>query len=80
MEKIVSHDLRYSDGEILGRGPNSFVFKGWFGEEAIPVAVKRLRLDASKAAILKEREEAVLDLVHPNVVRLFGVHQDACFR
>ena len=80
MERVVSEDLTYFDGEILGRGPVSFVFAGIFGEGKIEVAVKRLRIEGSKSDVQKQRQDAILDLVHPNVARLYAVQTDDCFK
>lgn len=80
MEREVSENLSYLEGEILGRGPVSFVFAGFFGEEKIGVAVKRLRVEGVRSEAQMKREEAVLDLVHPNVARLYGIEEDDCFK
>ena len=72
----MSWDIR----KILGKGGFAFVFKGAYRdkqlEKLIPVAVKRIQeLDVNP-----REENALRNLRHPNVIKLFHVVSDADFR
>ncbi len=80
--KIVSDSLSYDDNEILGKGTAGFVFRGSFGQDKNPVAVKRVQLASLRKdeEFQKREEDALASLDHPNVVKLFHVEDDFTFR
>jgi serine/threonine-protein kinase/endoribonuclease IRE1 len=80
--KFVSDSLSYDENEILGKGNAGFVFRGSFGQDQNPVAVKRVQLASMrKDEEFQKREEATLaSLNHPNVIKLLHVEEDSTFR
>ncbi|XP_046461710.1 serine/threonine-protein kinase/endoribonuclease ire-1-like [Daphnia pulex] len=80
--KIVSDSLSYDDNEILGKGTAGFVFRGSFGQDKNPVAVKRVQLASLRKDedFQKREEDALASLDHPNVVKLFHAEDDLTFR
>lgn len=81
MEKVVSEKLVYNDNDIIGKGIAGFVFRGSFGDDKIPVAVKRVKLACvNKEAVQKRGEDTLKGLDHENVVKLFHVEQDEVYR
>lgn len=74
--KWIGKNLWVSNDEI-GRGSNgTVVLEGFY--EGRPVAVKRL-LHAHHDVALKEIKNLIASDQHPNIVRLYGVEQDADF-
>lgn len=80
--KIVSDSLSYDENEILGKGMAGFVFRGSFGQDGNPVAVKRVQIASMrKDEEFQKREEAALaSLNHPNVIKFLHVEEDSTFR
>ncbi|XP_045035915.1 tyrosine-protein kinase Fes/Fps-like [Daphnia magna] len=64
--------LRFDTNTVLGSGGFGIVFLGAF--EGRQVAVKRIELRKSN------EEEVLLELDHPNIVKLFHVQTDANFK
>ncbi|KAK4014954.1 hypothetical protein OUZ56_027466 [Daphnia magna] len=64
----------YDNYALLGRGSFGTVFKGKFGGR--DVAVKRVELHK----VNQREEEAMLELDHPNIVKLFHCENDKDFR
>ncbi|XP_046438267.1 calcium-dependent protein kinase 2-like [Daphnia pulex] len=63
---------------ILGQGGYGIVYKGFWGPNRIPVAVKRLQLvhlDSSE-----KEEEALQNLKHPNIIKIYHAENDTDFR
>lgn len=63
--------------QIMGKGPLSFVYKGTFNNES--VAVKRISLNHIGNSS-KKFEEFLMNHDIPNVVKMFHVEDDSCFR
>jgi serine/threonine-protein kinase/endoribonuclease IRE1 len=65
--------------QILGQGGYGIVYKGFWGPNRIPVAVKRLQLMVHLDTSEKE-DEALLKLNHQNVIKLYHAENDTDFR
>jgi serine/threonine protein kinase len=69
LHESVSHSLKYNRKAILGRGRYGTVFRGEWNYKR--VAVKRIQIEDVQNN--KGGEEALLELDHPNVVKLYHV-------
>ena len=63
--------------KVLGSGGFGVVYQGFWG--STPVAIKRLQLIHVESNEKKE-EEALRNLKHPNVIKMFHAESDANFR
>jgi len=63
---------------ILGRGGYGIVFDGFWGPNRIPVAVKRLQLVTLEKS--EKEEEALINLKHPNVIKIYHAESNQDFR
>ena len=71
----ISEELSFNRDDQLGSGSYSHVFKGTF-KNISPVAVKRIvKLDVTKF----EKDIVPTLQIHPNIIRFYGVEQDADF-
>lgn len=73
---------RYSRSELLGEGSNGRVYAGFDTVLGIEVALKTLkRLGPEDAYRLKKEFRSLVDIAHPNLVRLFDlvVNAEGCF-
>ena len=66
-EKEINYIDRHDD--LLGRGAHAFVFRGTFGPDRKPVAVKRIQL----AQLKNDSEQKEVELMkkvmqHPNIL------------
>ncbi len=63
---------------ILGQGGYGIVYKGFWGPNRIPVAVKRLQLLTLDNT--EKEEEALIKLKHPNIIQIYHAENDTDFR
>ena len=68
--------LQCDKKKVLGEGNQGVVFYGFWGSTA--VAVKRIQLFQVKCK--EEEEQALRNLKHPNVIKMFHAENDADFR
>ena len=62
-------ELDYNDSEMLGHGSHGIVFRGTFGPDRMPVAVKRIQLAQLKNdSVQKEVELMKKAMHHPNIL------------
>ena len=69
-------NLHFDNENKLGEGSFGAVFKGVFNKK--PAAVKRIQLFQVKWK--EEEEQALRNLKHPNVIKMFHAENDADFR
>ena len=71
--------LQWNSSEILGEGAYGTVFKGSFNGKN--VAVKKVNKEYLRNINVIEREEAALiELDHPNIVKLLHVKNDGAIK
>ena len=68
--------LQCDKEKVLGTGGQGLVLHGFWG--STPVAVKRIQLFHVKCK--EEEEQALRNLKHPNVIKMFHAENDADFR
>ncbi len=77
----VIFDQRYKISALLGEGGQAGVFRAWDRQERRSVALKVLRPDSGEGAARFKRFEreafALMQLDHPNCVRVYASGQDA---
>lgn len=71
----MADQITYDRNEKLGSGGAATVFKGKFDDKI--VAVKRVELARLEN---NQNEEFLINLNHPNVIKLWGLSQDENFR
>ena len=68
--------LQCDKEKVLGTGGQGLVLHGFWG--STPVAVKRIQL--FHVDCKEEEEQALRNLKHPNVIKMFHAENDADFR
>ena len=68
--------LQCDKEKVLGTGGQGMVLHGFWG--STPVAVKRIQLFHVECK--EEEEQALRNLKHPNVIKMFHAENDADFR
>ena len=71
-----TQQLQYDETSVLGEGSSGFIFRGTLN--GLQVAVKRVQLVQIKTSV--KECQALLDLDHPNIVKLLHVEDDPFFR
>ena len=73
-------EILVDKNKILGKGGFGSVFLGTLGIKRLPVAVKRIELMKMDETSSKREEEALGNLDHLNVIKLFHAEDDEDFR
>lgn len=75
-ERIGDSEIRIAKRKFLGKGPNCFIFEGFFNE--IKIAVKRSVIDPTRS----DHQNLIwqMSLNHKNVLKVFAFFKDENFR
>lgn len=72
---------RYRVDSFVGRGGMAEVYKVWDNERRVHLAMKVLREDLAEDKLFMRRfareAQTLANLQHPNIVRFYGLEQDA---